>query len=150
MELAVVVLDEAVFHRLPEGNRDFDPYTGFYHLQPLELQNFNLLTPLIGTQSLKKHRTPAADTGLRPDLASMFPFAAYWNPSLRTNTRGRASFEFQAPHSLTGWRVLVMAVTSGEQMGLGEGSFNVHPAAELLPLLEKEKEHEELASPPPI
>ncbi|MCH8320108.1 MAG: hypothetical protein IH790_04020, partial [Acidobacteria bacterium] len=140
---AVVVLDEALFNRLARRREDFDPYKGFYRLQPLDLQNFNLLTPLIGIQSLEKNGTNTEHgAGTGPDLTSMLPFVSYWNPSLLTDASGRATIEFQVPDSLTGWRVLAMAVTSGNQMGLGEGRFTVHQPRELLPLLENEKERE--------
>ena len=137
MELAVVVLDEALFNRLARRKEDFDPYKGFYRLQPLDLQNFNLLTPLIGIQTLEKKGTNTEHgAGTGPDLTSMLPLVSYWNPSLLTDASGRATVEFQAPDSLTGWRVLAMAVTSGERMGLGEGRFTVHQPRELMPPLE--------------
>ncbi len=152
MELAVVVLDEALFNRLATRREDFDPYKGFYRLQPLDLQNFNLLTPLIGIREIEQKKSNTEGSDARPDLGSMFPFVSYWNPSLLTDASGRATLEFQVPNNLTGWRVLVMAVTSGERMGLGEGRFTVHPAPELLKLLENEKERkkEKLPSPPPL
>ena len=153
IELAVVVLDEALFNRLARKREDFDPYQGFYRLQPPHLQNFNLLTPLIGIQSLEKKGTNTEHgAGTGPDLTSMLPFVSYWNPSLLTDARGQVTVEFQVPDHLTGWKVLAMAVTSGDQMGFGEGSFTVHPATELQPLLENEKERkkEKLPSPPSI
>ncbi len=152
MELAVVVLDEALFNQLAKRKEDFDPYKGFYRLQPIDLQNFNLLTPLIGTREIEKNRSNTGGSGTGPDLISLLPFVSYWNPSLLTDASGRATVEFQVPDNLTGWRVLAMAVTSGEQMGLGEGRFTVHPAPELRPLLEneKEREKEKLLNPPPI
>ena len=131
MELAVVVLDEALFNRLAKGREDLDPYQGFYPLQPPHLQNFNLLTPLIGIQTLEKEGTNTEQAaGSGPDLSSMLPFVSYWNPSLLTDANGQATIELQAPDSLTGWKVLAMAVTSGEQMGLGEGRFRVHQPGE--------------------
>jgi uncharacterized protein YfaS (alpha-2-macroglobulin family) len=152
IELAVVVLDEALFNRLARTREDFDPYQGFYRLQPPHLQNFNLLTPLIGTREIEKNRSNTGGSGTGPDLTSMLPFVSYWNPSLLTDARGQATIEFQVPDNLAGWKVLAMAVTSGGQMGLGEGRFTVHPATELQPLLENEKERkkEKLPSPPPI
>ena len=133
MELAVVVLDEALFDRLARIREDFDPHKGFYRLQPLDLQNFNLLTPLIGTRRIEKKTSNTDSSDARSDLSSMFPFVGYWNPSLLTDASGRATVEFRVPKNLTAWRVLVMAVTSGEQMGIGEGHFTTDPATELLP-----------------
>jgi uncharacterized protein YfaS (alpha-2-macroglobulin family) len=134
MELAVVVLDEAQFNRLARRKEDFDPHKGFYRLQPLDLQNFNLLTPLIGIRKIEKKTSNSDGSDPRSDLSSMFPFVGYWNPSLLTDASGQATIGFRVPKNLTSWRVLVMAVTSGEQMGFGEGRFTVHPATELLQL----------------
>ena len=153
MELAVVVLAGSLSNRLVRRSEAFDPYQGFYPLPPLGLQNFNLLTPLIGSHELEKETLSAWEGGeARPDLGSMFPLVGYWNPSLLTNASGQATVEFQVPANLTGWRVLTMAVTSGDRMGLGEGRFTVQPTTELLPLLEKEQEpeKEKLLSAPPI
>lgn len=41
MELAVAVLDEAVFDLLFQGRKAFDPYQGFYSLDELDLSNYN-------------------------------------------------------------------------------------------------------------
>jgi hypothetical protein len=152
MELAVVVLDEALFNRTARKREDFDPYQGFYDLQPSDLQNFNLLTPLIGMRRVEKKTSKSESTDSVSYRYPMFPFVGYWNPSLRTDASGRATLGFRVPKNLTSWRVLVMAVTSAGQMGLGEGRFVVHPATELLPLLENEKEpsKKKLLSPPPI
>jgi uncharacterized protein YfaS (alpha-2-macroglobulin family) len=100
----------------------------------------------------KKDTNTEHGAGTGPDLTSMLPFVSYWNPSLLTDARGQATVEFQVPDNLAGWKVLAMAVTSGDQMGLGEGSFTVHPATELQPLPENEKERkkEKLPSPPSI
>ena len=136
MELAVAVLDEAVFDLLANGRDYFDPYKGFYRLEPLDLQNYNLLTRLVGIQKFeKKVANPGGGGGLGPDLRSIFKFVSYWNPSLLTDANGRATIEFEVPDNLTGWRVLAMAVTSGDRMGLGEGSFLVNQPTELRPAL---------------
>ena len=136
MELAVAVLDEAVFDLLATGRDYFDPYKGFYRLEPLDLQNYNLLTRLVGIQKFeKKGANAGGGGGLGPDLRSIFKFISYWNPSLLTDSEGRATIEFQVPDNLTGWRVLVMAVTPGDRMGLGEGSFVVNRPTEIRPAL---------------
>ena len=56
-------------------------------------------------------------------MRSRFEFVSYWNPSVRADGEGRARVEFEVPDNLTGWRVLVIAVTPGDRMGLGQGSF---------------------------
>lgn len=136
IELAVAVLDEAVFDLIQGGRSYFDPYEGFYELEQLDVQNYNLLTRLIGIQKFeKKGASPGGggDSGL--DMRSVFEFVSYWNPNLPTDSEGRASIDFEAPDNLTGWRVLAMAVTKNDRMGLGEGTFVVNQPTEIRPAL---------------
>ena len=136
IELAVAVLDEAVFDLLSGGRQYFDPYEGFYRLEGLDLQNFNLLMGLVGRQKFeKKGANPGGDGGPDLSMRSLFKFVSYWNPSLPTDKAGRAEIEFEVPDNLTGWRVLVMAVTPTDRMGLGEGTFTVNRPTEVRPVM---------------
>ena len=136
MELAVAVLDEAVLDLIQGGKRYYDVYRGFYTLDPLDLRTYNLLMQLVGRQKFEKKGANAGGDG-GPDLAmrSLFKFVSYWNPSLRTDAAGKARIRFEVPDNLTGWRVLVMAVTEGDRMGLGDASFRVNRPTELRPVL---------------
>ncbi len=59
IELAVAVLDEAVYDLIQGGQDYFDPYKGFTRLDPLDLSNYSLLTRLVGRQKFeKKGATP--------------------------------------------------------------------------------------------
>ena len=136
MELAVAVLDEAVFDLIGGGDTYFDPYRGFYSLEPLDVENFNLLTRLIGIQKFeKKGANPGGDGGGGPDLRTLFKFVSYWNPAIVPDAEGRATIEFEVPDNLTGWRVLTMAVTREDRMGLGQGHFVVNRETEIRPAL---------------
>ncbi len=136
MELAVAVLDEAVFDLIGGGDSYFDPYRGFYSLEPLDVENFNLLTRLIGIQKFeKKGANPGGDGGGGPDLRTLFKFTSYWNPALVPDAEGRATIEFEVPDNLTGWRILTMAVTPEDRMGLGQGHFVVNRPTEIRPAL---------------
>lgn len=136
MELAVAVLDESVFALLSQGLGYFDPYQGFYTLDGLDLRNFNLLTHLVGRQKFdKKGANPGGDGGGDLSLRSLFKFVSYWNPSLATDAEGKATVTFDLPDNLTGWRVLAMAVTPTDRMGLGHGNFKVNQPLELRPVL---------------
>ena len=136
VELAVVVLDEAVFDLIAGGSDYFDPYKGFYTLDGLDLENFSLLMGLVGRQKFEKK---GADTGggggADISLRSVFKFVSYWNPSIRTDEQGEAVITFEAPDNLTGWRVLAMAVTPGDRMGLGQGTFKVNQPTEIRPVM---------------
>jgi uncharacterized protein YfaS (alpha-2-macroglobulin family) len=136
MEFAVAVLDEAVLDLLARGTELFDPYEGFYGLRALDVWNYNLLTRLIGIQKFeKKGANPGGGGGMDPSMRSVFKFVSYWNPSVLPDAEGRARIEFEVPDNLTGWRVLVMAVTPGDRMGLGQNSFRVNRPTEIRPAL---------------
>ncbi len=68
-------------------------------------------------------------------MRSVFKFVSYWNPSLRVDGEGKAKVRFQLPDNLTGWRVLAMAVTPGDRMGLGEAVFKVNQSTEIRPVM---------------
>jgi uncharacterized protein YfaS (alpha-2-macroglobulin family) len=136
LELAVAVLDEAVFDLIAAGRDYFDPYKGFYTLDALDLRNYNLLTHLIGRQKFeKKGANPGGGGGPDLDLRSLFTFVSYWNPALKTDASGKATLSFPLPDNLTGWRVLAIAVTREDRMGLGEGHFKVNQPTEIRPAL---------------
>jgi uncharacterized protein YfaS (alpha-2-macroglobulin family) len=136
LELAVAVLDEAVFDLIAAGRDYFDPYKGFYTLDPLDLRNYSLLTHLIGRQKFeKKGANPGGGGGADLDLRSLFTFVSYWNPSLTPDASGKATISFPLPDNLTGWRVLAMAMTREDRMGLGEGHFKVNQPTEIRPSL---------------
>ncbi len=137
VELAVAVLDEAVFDLIQGGRRYFDPYEGFYTLDALDVQNYNLLNRLIGRQKFEKKGANQGGGGGAPtaQLRSLFKFVSYWNPALRPDADGKATIRFPLPDNLTGWRVLAMALTPSDRMGLGEGHFAVNQPTELRPAL---------------
>jgi len=136
IEFAVAVLDEAVFDLIKDGQDYFDPLKGFTKLDPLDLANFGLLTRLVGRQKFeKKGANPGGDGGSDLSMRSIDKYVAYWNPSLPADANGRARFEFQAPDNLTGWRVLALAVTPGDRMGLGQGLVKVNKNTELRPAM---------------
>lgn len=139
MEYAVAVLDEAVFDLIQNKQRYFDPYKGFYTLDPLDMRNFNLLTHMVGMRKFeKKGANPGGGGGPGgPDIdaRTLFKYLAYWNPSIRPDGDGKASIEVKLPDNLTGWRVLAVAMTRDDLMGLGQETFTVNKLTELRPAL---------------
>ncbi|NLA74831.1 MAG: large extracellular alpha-helical protein, partial [Deltaproteobacteria bacterium] len=136
VEFAVAVLDEAVLDLLTRGMEYFDPYRGFYGLENLDMRNYSLLMQLVGRQNFeKKGADPAGDGGGDLGLRNLFKFVSYWNPSVRADKNGKAAIEFTTPDNLTGWRILAMAVTPSERMGLGQGRFNVNRPTEIRPVM---------------
>ncbi|QQG35802.1 MAG: large extracellular alpha-helical protein [Micavibrio aeruginosavorus] len=136
VELTVAVVDEAVFDLINGGRNAYDPYRGFYNLESLDLRNYSLMMRLTGRQKFeKKGANPGGDGGVDVDMRTLFKYVSYWNPGLPTDADGNARIEFKAPDNLTGWRVLVLAVTPGERMGLGEGAFKVNRPTEIRPVM---------------
>ena len=134
VELAIVVLDEAVFDLISQGEKYFDPYRGFYSLRSLDVANFSLLTRLIGRQKFeKKGANAGGDGGGETDVSfrSIEKYVGYWNPSLVLQPGETKSVSFKAPDNLTGWRVFAMAVTRDDRLGLGKGDFKVNKEVEL-------------------
>ncbi|SEQ77751.1 hypothetical protein SAMN04488038_110167 [Solimonas aquatica] len=132
VEFAVAVLDEAVFDLIRGGGDYFDPLKGFTQLDPLDLANYSLLTRLVGRQKFeKKGASAGGDGGADLSLRSVEKFVAYWNPSLKADARGSARFSFITPDNLSGWRVLAMAVTPSDRMGLGQAQIAVSKPTEL-------------------
>ena len=135
LELAVAVVDEAVFDLLKDGRKRYDPYQNFYALEELDLGNYNLLMQLVGRENLALKGADAAGDGGDFSLRSLFKYVAYWNPSLHPDGKGRATISFPLPDNLTAWRVLAMAVTPSDRMGLGEATFKVNQQTEIRPIL---------------
>jgi uncharacterized protein YfaS (alpha-2-macroglobulin family) len=136
IELAITVLDESVLDLLIQGRDYFDPYKGFYTLDDLDMENFSLLMKLVGRQKFeKKGANTGGDGGTGLSMRSLFKFVSYWNPAITTDAEGKAQIQFTVPDNLTGWRVLVMAVTPSDRMGLGDASFKVNQPIEIRPVL---------------
>ena len=136
IELAVAVLDESVFDLISAGKSAFDPYEGFYGLDALDMRNYSLLYRLIGRQKFdKKGANPGGDGGADIDMRTLFKYVGYWNPSVKTDANGKANIEFEAPDNLTGWRVLAIATTPTDRLGLGQGNFKVNRPTEVRPVM---------------
>ncbi len=137
IELAIIVLDEAVFDLITQGKSYFDPYQGFYSLDSLDVTNYSLLTRLIGRQKFETKGANAGGDGGASGInfRSVKNYVGYWNPSLVIQPGDTESVSFRAPDNLTGWIVLAIAVTKGDRFGLGTSGFKVNQAIELRPVM---------------
>jgi hypothetical protein len=136
LELAVAVLDEAVFDLIQGGMSYFDPAQGLRGLDDLDLANYSLLTRLVGRQKFeKKGANPGGDGGAGLALRSIEKFVAYWNPALAVDAKGQAQFEFKLPDNLGAWRIVAMALTPSDRMGAGHGAIKVSKETELRPVM---------------
>jgi alpha-2-macroglobulin len=133
------VVDEAVLDLLQGRSRYYDPRRAFYAPpQGPDMLDYSLVSQLITTvrsPHLGKGQTPGGDGGAGPPVRSVFEYAAYWNPQLQTDASGRVTFSFQAPDNLTGWRVVVMALSPGAAMGFGQATVRVNLPLELEPAM---------------
>jgi uncharacterized protein YfaS (alpha-2-macroglobulin family) len=136
IEIAVAVLDESVLDLIQGGTSYFDPYAGFYTQDGLDVRNFSLLTRLVGRQKIDlKGANPGGDGGAAVSMRSVFKYVSYWNPSLELDSRGTGTFEFELPDNLTGWRVLVLAATPTDRLGLGETRIRANLPTEVRPVM---------------
>ena len=138
IELAIVVIDEAVFDLIKQGERYFDPYKGFYALGSLDVANYSLINRLVGRQKFEaKGANTGGDGGGEEgvNFRSIEKYIAYWNPSLVLKPDETKSISFKAPDNLTGWRVFAMAVTKADRLGLGKNGFKVNKEVELRPVM---------------
>lgn len=136
IEIAVAVLDESVFDLIAGGKSYYDPYAGFYSLESLDLRNYSLLTRLIGRQKFeKKGANPGGDGGSDLSMRSLFKFVSYWNPGVKADKNGNATAEFEVPDNLTGWRILAIATTPTDRVGLGDANFKVNRPTEVRPVM---------------
>lgn len=65
---------------------------------------------------------PALLNGLRKNFIA----CAFWNGSLKTDANGHVRVEFEAPDSLTRYRLIAVAATKQAQLGAGESAFEVN------------------------
>lgn len=137
--LVVAVVDEAVLDLLEGGANYYDPRQTFYAPpNGPDMQNYSLIGQLVTTlkaQALGKGLSPGGGGGGGLQIRSIFKYTAYWQPDLETDASGQAHFNFKTPDNLTGWRVLVMALTPGAAMGLGQSTVRVNLPLQLAPAL---------------
>ena len=136
VEFAVAVLDEAVFDLIAGKKQHFDVRKGFYTLDGLDVNNYSLLTNIVGRRMFEaKGANVGGDGGGNIAMRSFFKFVSHWNPSLMADAKGHARVTFTVPDNLTGWRIFAMAVTPDDLMGLGEGQFKVNRPTEVRPVM---------------
>ena len=137
-ELAVVAIDEAVFDLNTKGKAYYDPYAGFNHLDNLDLNNYSLLTRLIGRQNFeKKGANPGGggSEGAAYSIRDIIKYVSYWNPSIKLDKSNKTQIEFELPDNLTAWRIFVLAVSADDRMGLGDARIKVNRPTELRPVM---------------
>ncbi|MFH2043605.1 MAG: alpha-2-macroglobulin family protein [Pseudomonadota bacterium] len=137
-EIAVAVVDESVLALNRSGDNYYDPYAGFNRLDALDVNNYSLISRLVGRQKFEKKGANQGGGGggsAYTELRNMFKFVSYWNPSIQPDSNGIVTIEFEVPDNLTGWRIFALAVTKEDRMGLGDANFKVNRPTEIRPVM---------------
>ncbi len=98
-------------------------------------------SPSFIVQAPPQHKPRAAvllDAGgdaLNLQIRRDFSDSAYWNAQLRTDNNGKATVEFKLPDSLTGWQVVVTAISKDLHVGRHETSFQTARPIMVAPIL---------------
>ena len=128
-EIAVTVLDEGVIDLLQDGIRRFDPRIGLRN-NTFAISEYMLFN---GNWSVAGFRVNGMSS--RPGPRSNEKLVSYWNPSVRSDESGKASFEFTVGDRLTGWRILATAVSPNELSGFGESTISTTLPIEIQPMM---------------
>ena len=86
-----------------------------------------------GRLQLPAFQPPAASYSL--SIRRNFADSAYWNARLRTDAEGKAHVAFKLPDSLTGWQVVVTAISKDMRVGRHETSFRTARTLMVQPIL---------------
>lgn len=133
VEVAVAILDEAVFDLLKAGESYFDIHKGLVKLDSLDLLTYSLIKKLIGQQKFEAKGANQGGGGSSLGRG-LINYLAYWNPSVVLED-GEGEVSFTLPDNLTGWKVLVMAADKEDRLGLGVGKFVTKLPTEIRPAL---------------
>lgn len=93
---------------------------------------------MIGRQNFEKKGAnqggDGGDIGLGlKNFRDDFKHIAYWNPSLVV--KDNAKLEFTLPDNLTEYKVIVLGISKGDEMGRGVSSFKVNQEIQLRPIM---------------
>lgn len=139
-ECAVAVVDEGVLSLI--GYRFPDPIPAFFAPHAHHVTTAELRTHLVDGRSFgEKGEEPAGDgsDGSSPKTEAWvrkdFNPTAVWIPSVATDAAGEAVVSFRLPHTITTYRVLVVAHDGADRFGSGDSTFLARRALVLEPML---------------
>lgn len=134
-EVTLFVVDEGVLTL--SGYQMPDPLEAFTRPRPLRVETIEgrqSLARLFGIEAFQREQKGAPGGG-GGDSRSEFVTAAYFNPSLITDSSGRASARFTLPDNVGRFRIMALAVTVDDRYGQGQSSFEVNRPLMLRPAL---------------
>ncbi|NQZ00349.1 MAG: Ig-like domain-containing protein [Bdellovibrionales bacterium] len=124
-ELSVAVVDEKILQLAGPYAGNYNLHKKFYYAPPGDVETAQMLSHIIGRRHFgKKGANPGGD-GAEAAMRSNFLPLAYWNPTLKTDSSGKAKIEFKLPDNLTTWRLLVVAVDKSHRFGYDSGTLKV-------------------------
>lgn len=131
-ELTVALVDPAAQSTLPRVNTSL--LSSFYGRQQLYVETSSSLVASAEDEAGALSFSGCCGAGCGgqiyfedPVIHDSLAQTAYWNPTLRTNALGKATFELIVPDSLSGGRLDVRAITDSADGSLraGEKSFDL-------------------------
>jgi len=133
-ELTVFAVDEGVLSLT--GYATPDVFAAFYGARPLNILTADSRLHVIGQRSYGEKGEARGGGGGASlagiDLRSKFVPTAYWNPSVKTGSDGKASVSFKLPDNLTRFRLMAVA-NSARRFGSGDASLTVSKPLMLRP-----------------
>ncbi len=126
-ELTVAVVDEALIALL--GNIDMDILKKFYEKMPFQIDTSLTSVAMLNHLYFSRKGFVGGSGEKGGDSSvftrSLFKNTAYYNPSVITDTQGRAKVTFRLPDNIGDFRVIVLASTKSNHFGAHETTFSV-------------------------
>lgn len=122
---------DLIGYRLP------DPFETFWADRPLSVTTAESRSHLVRQRSFGQKEEDEGGGGGDPNarLRSDFRPSAHWDPRIVTDGSGRAEVTFRLPESLTTWRLMAVAVSTGDRFGRGESQVTATQPLVLQPAL---------------
>jgi uncharacterized protein YfaS (alpha-2-macroglobulin family) len=118
-ELSLTAADVGVLNLIDYQTPDF--FDTFYGSLPLAVRTAESRTDVIGQRSYgAKGEDSGGGGGYNPDFRSDFRLTAVWEPTVRTDSSGKAEVRFRLPENLTTFRVMATAIDKQTRCGTAE------------------------------
>lgn len=116
-EIALSVADAGVLDLI--GYTLPDPFDAFYGTRPLRVTTSESRANLVRQRNYGQKEEDLGGGGGRdaPTLRTDFRPSAYWNPTIPTDSQGRAEVTVRLPQSLTTFRLMATALSGRNEFG---------------------------------
>lgn len=118
-ELSLTAADVGVLNLISYQTPDF--FETFYGSLPLAVRTAESRTDVIGQRSYgAKGESRGGGGGYNPEFRSDFRLTAVWEPTVVTDSAGKAEVRFKLPENLTTFRVMATAIDKSTRCGKAE------------------------------